>query len=155
MKTLEEILSHHPFFKDLKSDYISFLAGCGINKVFQPGELLGHEGEKADYFYIIREGKIAIQIFPPGGNAITVQTIGKNDIVGWSWLFPPYQWHFDIKAIETTQTIALDGQCLRNKCEEDHDLGYILMKKFSQIMVRRLHATRMQMLDIYKETVDR
>lgn len=151
MKTFEEILKEHSFFKDLEQDQLETVVGCCMNKVFDPGEMIGAEGNPANHFFIVRDGKVAIQIFSPEKGAITVQTVGPDDIIGWSWLFPPYKWCFDIKAIQKTRTVALDGQCLRKKCEEDHDLGYALMKKFSQIMIQRLRATRMQVLDIYQE----
>lgn len=150
MRGLESILKEHAFFKHLKEDAIKFIAGCGSNVVFQPGEVIAHTGESADHFYLIREGKIAIQIYAPEKGAITVQTVGSDDILGWSWLFPPYQWSFDLKVIEKTRAIAMDGKCLREKCESDHELGFQLMKKFSYVMVKRLEATRMQILDIYQ-----
>ena len=89
MKGFEDTLLHHPFFKDLKHDYLKLIADCGEHKVFKPGDMIGHEGDNADYFFIVRNGKIAIQIFSPSEGAITLQTIGQNEIVGWSWLFPP------------------------------------------------------------------
>lgn len=152
MKQFDEILKEHSFFKDLSQEHLELLAGCCKNQVFEPGEMIGEEGGPADHFYIIRKGKVAIQIHTPHQGGMTVQTVGPDDIIGWSWLFPPYTWSFDIKAVEKTLTIALDGRCLREKCESDHELGYTLMRRFSKIMVRRLQATRMQLLDIYKET---
>ena len=98
----------------------------------------------------MRSGKITVEAFVPNRGPIILQTIASNDIVGWSWLFPPYQWCYDIKAIERTRVIAFDGRCLRGKCEEDPALGYELMKRFSHVMVRRLRATRMQVLDVYQ-----
>lgn len=150
MRGLDAILKEHAFFKNLDQKTIALIAGCGKNEAYQPGEMIAHEGESADHFYIIREGNVAIQLHTPNKGGITVQTVGPDDIVGWSWLFPPYKWCFDIKAIEKTKLIALDGKCLRDKCENDHDLGFQLMKKFSEIMVGRLLATRMQLLDVYK-----
>jgi hypothetical protein len=75
--------------------------------------------------------------------------LGEGEILGWSWLIPPYNWHFDARAVELTRAIALDGKCLRNKCEQDHDLGYELLKRFAHIMEQRLQATRLQLLDVY------
>lgn len=151
MKGFEEILKEHPFFKDLKKENLDFISGCCKHQVFEPGQMIAREGESADHFYLIKEGKAAVQIHAPKMGEVTLQTIRDGDIIGWSWLFPPYQWNFDIKAIRKTRTIALDGKCLREKCEENHELGFQLMKKFSQIMIQRLKATRMQVLDIYKE----
>jgi CRP-like cAMP-binding protein len=99
---------------------------------------------------MIRQGKVAIEILAPELGPITVQTVGEGDVLGWSWLIPPYRWRFGARAVELTRAITLDGKCLRQKSEEDHDLGYELLKRFSGIIVERLEATRLQLLDIYK-----
>lgn len=150
MRGLETLLEEHAFFADLDPAAIKFIATCGENVVFDSGDFIAHEGESADKFYIIREGKVAVQMHAPNRGAITLQTLDAGEVVGWSWLFPPYEWCFDIKALQPTRAIALDGRCLRKKCEEDHELGYQLMKRFSQFMVQRIKATRMQVLDVYK-----
>ena len=149
-KTLEPILAQHPFLSDLKPGHIQLLNGCASNVRFNAGQFLFHEAEEANQFFIIRQGKVAIEIFFPARGAITIETIGEGDVLGWSWLVFPYQWRFDARAVEMTRAIALDGTCLRNKCEEDHDLGYELLKRFAHIIDRRLQATRLQLLDIYR-----
>jgi CRP-like cAMP-binding protein len=106
-------------------------------------------GEPADRFYIIRHGKVGVEVFAPEVGPITIETLGEGDVLGWSWLFPPYRWVFDARALELTRAIALDGKCLREKCDEDPRLGYDLMKRFAQIMVERLQATRLQLIDLY------
>jgi len=80
---------------------------------------------------------------------LTIQTLGEDEIVGASWLVAPYRWGFDAKALELTRAIAMDAACLRGKCEDDHDLGYEMMKRFLPPLVKRLHATRLQLLDVY------
>jgi CRP-like cAMP-binding protein len=117
---------------------------------FNAGQFLFHEGEEANEFYMIREGKVAVQIQGAERGPITVQTIGEGEVLGWSWLIPPYRWRFDVKALELTRAIALDGKCLRTKSEEDHDLGYQLLRRFAGIIVERLEAARLQLLDVYK-----
>ena len=149
MRGLETIIRDHPLFKDLRDATIKYIAECGTNVVFEAGTVIAREGEEANAFYLIRDGKVAIQVSTPNQGPVTLQTVGANDIIGWSWLFPPYLWCYDIKAIKKTRVIALDGRCLRNKCEKDHDLGYRLMKRFSQLIAHRLQATRMQVLDVY------
>jgi CRP-like cAMP-binding protein len=149
MHTLEAILVQHPFFKDLAPRYIQLSAGCAANVRFKAGEFLFREGEAANQFYLIRHGKVALQVFVPHRGPITIETIPAGEVLGWSWLFPPYRWHFDAQALELVRAIAFDGQCLRDKCEEDHDLGYALMQRFAQIMLQRLQATRLQLLDVY------
>ena len=76
-------------------------------------------------------------------------TVDAGEILGWSWLLPPYQWKFNARAMESIRAIALDGKCLRTKCEENHDLGYELLKRFAQVIEKRLEATRLQLLDVY------
>ena len=149
MQTLEPILAAHPFFRDLAPQYIALLVGCASNVRFRPGDYIFREGEPADEFYIVRHGKVAIEVATPDRGPIVVQTVNEGDVLGWSWLIPPHRWHFDGRAVELTRAIALDGACLRGKCEEDHDLGYELLRRFSTMIVRRLEATRLQLLDVY------
>jgi CRP-like cAMP-binding protein len=78
-----------------------------------------------------------------------VQTVGEGEILGWSWLFAPYRWHFDARAQQPTRALAFDGKCLRGKCDEDHDLGYAIYTRFMRIATDRLQATLLQLLDLY------
>lgn len=149
METLERILSQHPFFKELGGDYMQLVTGCASNVRFEPDQFIFREGADANQFYLIREGRVALQLFSPERGHITIETLGEGDILGWSWLIPPYSWHFDAKALDLTRAIALDGKCLRRKCEDDHHLGYELLKRFSHIMGQRLESTRLQLLDLY------
>jgi CRP-like cAMP-binding protein len=150
METLEPILAQHPFLKELEPRHLKILVGCASNVRLNAGQILFHESEEANQFYMIRQGKVAIEILAPELGPITVQTLGEGDVLGWSWLIPPYRWRFSARAVELTRAIALDGKCLRQKSEEDHDLGYELLKRFSGIIVERLEATRLQLLDVYK-----
>ncbi len=149
MQTLEQYLSEHPFFKGIKPCHIESIAECATSVQFETGQFILREGEEANNFYIIRHGKVALEMFSTDRGPITIQTIGEGDVLGWSWLIPPYNWRFDAKAIELTRAIALDGKCLRTKCEQDHDLGYELLKRFTHIIAQRLEATRLQLLDVY------
>jgi CRP-like cAMP-binding protein len=149
METLERIIAQHPFFSGLESYYMGLLVGCASNVRFESGSYIFREGGEANEFYLIRTGKVALEICGAQTNTLIVSTLGEGEILGWSWLLPPYHWRFDAHAIENTRAIALDGKCLRNKCEQNHDLGYELLKRFAQIVDRRLEATRLQLLDVY------
>lgn len=149
METLEPILAQHPFLKGLDAKHLKLIVGCASNVVFQAGEFIFRTGENADHFYIVRQGKVVIETYSPVKGPITIHTRQQGEVLGWSWLVPPYKWHFDARALELTRAIALDGKCLRTKLEEDHDLGYELMKRFTLIIAERLEATRLQLLDIY------
>jgi CRP/FNR family transcriptional regulator, cyclic AMP receptor protein len=150
METLERILSAHPFFSALGERYLPLLVGCASNVRYRAGEYIFHEGEVADRFYLLREGKVALEVAAPREQTIGVHTLCAGEVLGWSWLIPPYRWHFDAHVVEPVRAFALDGKCLREKCESDHDLGYALMKQVAQVTTQRLQATRLQMLDIYE-----
>ena len=130
-------------------DVFGFGLGCGRNVRFEANTYLAKEGEKADIFCLIRSGAVAVETHAPGRGVICLQTLHAGDVAGWSWIFPPYEWTFDLKATEQTLVVALDGKCLRQKCEQDARLGYMLMKKFAGILTARLRATRLQLLDVY------
>lgn len=149
MEGLDRIVREHPFLADLDEGFCQLVSGCARNVRFEAGQYLFHEGEDADQLYLLRHGRVALESAIPGRGAITIQTLRPGEIVGVSWLFPPYRWSYDAKALELTRAIAMDAKCLRGKCEEDHDLGYEMMKRFVPILVQRLHATRMQILDVY------
>jgi len=149
METLERIIAEHPFFAGLESYYTGLLTGCASNVRFTSGSYIFKEGESADHFYLVRSGRVALEILPPHSRPITVEPLDEGDVLGWSWLLPPYVWSFHAHALQETRAIALDGKCLRTKCEQNHDLGYEVLKRFAQIMARRLQATRFQLLDMY------
>jgi len=147
MESLEPILKQHPFFKDLPQKYIDFMVGCTTHVVFKAGEVILSEGESADKFYLIRSGKVAVYIAKP--EEIVIETIHENDILGWSWLIPPYRYRFSAKATENVRALALDGKCLREKCQTNSDLGYELFKRIIGVLSERLEATRLRLLNIY------
>jgi CRP/FNR family transcriptional regulator, cyclic AMP receptor protein len=147
--SLEPFLAEHPFFRGLEPDYVKLLTGCASNVRFDAGQFIFKMGQPANHFHVIRSGKVAVEIPKPQGGAITIATLGDGEVIGWSWLFPPYEWNYDIRALELTRALALDAKCLRGKCDADPKLGYELMKRFSEIMIDRMNATRMQLLDLY------
>lgn len=146
---LSNLLGDQPFFSGIDREDLELLASCAENAIYKAGETLFREGEPADTFFLIRYGRVAIDVYSPQGGAVTIQTLGEGDVVGWSWLFPPYRWQHDARALDLTRTLAFDGACLRGKCDRDPALGYELMKRFSRIMMDRLNAARLQLLDVY------
>lgn len=146
---LDHFLKDHPFFDGLQPEDLAFIASCGKNVVFHPNDVVCQTGKPADQFYILRDGHVAIEMVLPGQGPLTLQTLGEGDVFGWSWLIPPHIWKFDAHAILQTRAVALDGRCLREKCEEEPRLGFELMKRFSQVMTQRLAAARLQLLDLY------
>ena len=152
MQTLEGILGEHPLLVGMTPEHVELLAGCARNVRFEPGQFLLREGEAADGFFLVRQGKVAVQLFGPDRGAITIQTLGEGEVLGWSWLIPPYRWHFAAQAVELTRALSLDGKCLRGKCDEDRELGYELLRRFAVVMAERLEATTLQLLDLYAPT---
>jgi CRP-like cAMP-binding protein len=149
VQTIEPLLAKHPFFKGLAPEHLKLLVGCSTNVIFEADQFLFREGEDANTFYVIRSGRVQVETFSPKHGPITIQTAGEGDVLGWSWLVPPYHWRFDAKATDQVRVIAIDGKCLREKCEDDHNLGYELMRRFALIIAERLEATRLQLLDVY------
>jgi CRP-like cAMP-binding protein len=148
-ENLNEILRQHPFLHNLSDEHMDTLVGCASNVRFPDGTAVIREGELANKFYLIRAGRIAVEIDVPGRGGLRVQTVGPGEILGWSWLIYPYRWHFSGIAVAETRALALDGECLRTKCEKDPRFGYEMLKRLSQVMERRLEATRLQLLDVY------
>jgi CRP-like cAMP-binding protein len=152
MGTLETIISEHPFLKGLAPPHIELIAGCASNVRFNKGDYIFREDEEADRFYLVRHGLVALDVFVPQRGPVTIDTIQEGEILGWSWLFPPYRWHFDARALQLTRAVAFDGKCLREKCEKDAHLGYDLVTRFSLVIMQRLQAARLQLLDLYGDT---
>jgi len=146
---LETIVGAHPFFQGFEAEHIQFITGCAKNVRFEEGVIIFREGEEANEFYLVREGLVAVEIVVPNRGSIIVETIGAGEVLGWSWLFPPYRWHFQTRAQQATRALAFDGKCLRAKCEEDTRLGYKVLRRFSRVITERLEATRLQLIDIY------
>ena len=149
MHSLEPILERHPFFAGFEDCYLQLLVGCASNVRFNAGEYIIREGDHANRFYLIRAGLVRLEVFAREREPITVQTRGEGDVLGWAWLVPPYRWNLDARALDVTRALALDGECLRTKCEEDHDLGYALHKRVASIMAEQLRATQFQLLDVF------
>jgi CRP-like cAMP-binding protein len=150
IETLQPILAEHPFFQGMEEGLLQVLAGCACNVRFETGEVIFREGEEADKCYLIRSGKVALQLFADRRGPLTISTLEEGDILGWSWLSSPYRWKFTARALEVTRAIYLDGKCLREKSERDNHLGYELLKRFVHIIEDRLQATRLQLLNVYE-----
>ena len=151
METLQGILTAHPFFTDFPTRHLELVVGCASNVRFGAGEFILREGQEAEKFYLIREGKVALQITSERRGPLNILTLGEGDILGWSWLFPPYRWKFSARSIDPTRAFAMDGHCLRDKAEQDHDLGYELLKRFSRVFETRMETMRLQLANVYAD----
>lgn len=149
METIEDLLESHPFFAGLGPYALELIAGCASNVHFDAGSLIFDEGEPASRFYVIRDGRVALEVHSPGKGPLIIDTMDGGEVLGWSWLVPPYQYFASARAVTPVRATALDGTCLRGKCEADTDLGYQLLKRVTTVMYQRLQSTRIRLLDIY------
>jgi CRP-like cAMP-binding protein len=148
VKDIEMVLAEHSFLSGLKPEHLRLLADNAMRMRYEPGELIFREGDPANRFYLIEQGSVSLESARRDEPAVSIQTIGPGDVLGWSWLFPPYYWHFDARAIEPTQAIFFYGTRLREQCEQDNDLGYELIKRMARVVIQRLQAARKELLAI-------
>jgi CRP-like cAMP-binding protein len=149
MKGIKALIQEHPFFAGLDEAALELIAGCASNVHFAAGQYLFHEGESANQFFLLRAGRVRLETVTPGRAPMVIETLQAGEVIGWSWLFPPYLWQFDAVAADSVRATAFEGKCLRRKCEENHDLGYELAMRCAHIIMQRLQATRVQLLDVY------
>ena len=149
MQTIDQLIAGVPVFAGLERSQLELIAGCGHNEHVPEGTLLLREGDPADTFFLLRSGTVALEVHAPARAPLRIETLAAGDVVGWSWLFAPYRWQLDARALSSCGLVVFDGACLRGKCEQDHELGYQLMSRFAAALVERLQATRFQLLDVY------
>ncbi len=149
MLTIAEAVGACSLFDGLPQRYVDLIAGCARFSRFHADAAIFLEGQQADRFFLLREGRVSLEVFSPERGRLVVQTLGPGDALGWSWLFPPYRWHLDAIAREPVAAVAFDAACLRGKCRVDHELGHVLMERFGELMLQRLKATRLQLLNVY------
>ncbi len=146
---IQKLIKEHPFFLGLDPHSLPILADVVEQKSVDAQTRMAKEGEPAWGFFLIEKGHVAIEMYVPKKGELILETVGPGDVFGWSWIFPPYRWTFDARAIEPTQVLAFNGEELRQKCDENPKFGYDLMKRFARIMSHRIHASRLQLLDLY------
>lgn len=148
VQTIAQYLPQHPFFAGLDPAVLELAAGCAVNVHLSPGEFLFHEGEPADTFYLLRRGRVSIQMRTPTADVV-LDTVHDGEVVGWSWLVAPHRWTFDAVSTEDTSAVAFDAVCLRSRCEQDPALGYEMLQRVVGVMSGRLHSARVRLLDLY------
>ncbi len=149
MITAQDLLAAHPFLHGLQDDQLARLSAWSHKSQFHAGARIFSEGGRADRFWLIRDGRISLDAHVPGRGPVVIETLGPGTVLGWSWMFPPYQWHFGATAVEPTYTVEMDGPGVRRLCDSDPELGYAVTRRFTQVVVERLQATRVRLLDLY------
>ena len=148
---LEADVAAHPFLLGMSEHHIRLLADCALRTRFEKDQVIFREGETANRFYLIEQGEVALEASSPSGEQVIIDVVEDHGLLGWSWLFPPYVWHFSARATAPTSAIFFYGTVLREYCEQDHGLGYELFKRMSEVMTRRLQGARSKLLSIYAE----
>ncbi len=144
---IKDVISDQVFFNDINSEYLELLVKHASNPTFKKGHFLLTKDQEANTFYLIVHGKVAIESNESGNDPIVVQILGPGEILGTSWLVPPHVWQFDAIALEDTHVISFDGKEIRNMCEENHDFGYDIIKRFTCVITYRLLYTRTKLMD--------
>lgn len=149
MNATEELLAHNPVFTGLDPGLISTLAAHASERHLAPDEVLFRTGEAAGAFYLIRSGRIGLDLASAGADPVTVDSYGPGSLVGLSWLIPPYTWYLDARAVEPTTVVVLDAALVRAQCDADPALGYVVVQRVAQAMYQRMQSARVRLLDIY------
>lgn len=148
--TTYDLLAAHPFLTGMAPEKLERLTAWGRRSAFHAGTRIFSEGRTADRFWLIRDGQVTLDTHLPGRGDAVVETLGPGTVLGWSWFFPPYRWHFGAAAVEPTLTIELDGRGVRRLCAEDPEIGYELSRRIVTVVVDRLQATRARLLELYQ-----
>ena len=139
----------HPFLAGMNHTQLALLTDCAMASHIKSGQIIFREGDMANRFYLIESGKVVLESGNDSGESVVVDTIGAGDLLGWSWMFPPYVWRFTARAVEPTEAIFFYGTILREYCERDPSLGYELLKRMAPVMIKRMQAARQRMLAIH------
>jgi CRP-like cAMP-binding protein len=148
---LKAVIREHRLFHGLNAQHLELLARHASETHFDTGQILFHEGEVAWQFYLIQTGRVVLESYTPPHGLMHLQFVPAGEVLGWSWLFPPFHWHFQARAVEPTDAIFLDGCRLLIACEEDHHFGYELMKRITQVLIHRLEAGHKRLLELQQE----
>jgi CRP-like cAMP-binding protein len=150
---MADIIAEHPFLLGMQTRHLEVLAECAMPTQFARDTLIFREGDLANRFYLIQTGRVVLESKAPDGEKVLVERLGDGDALGWSWLFPPYYWNFDARAVQPTTAIFFYGTRLRTQCDEDRDFGFELVRRMAMVAIRRLQATRKQLLSTHMAPV--
>ena len=146
---LDVDLNKFTFFKNMKPEHLNLLSQHMTKDTFKANEYIVKEDEPASNLFLILKGRVSIEMLSTEGKLFSIQTLSTGDIVGMSWMIPPYQSQFCARALEATEMLVIDGEILKKKSEKDHDFGYELLKRLVGIFVQRLQATRQHLIALY------
>lgn len=143
-------LAQNAFFAGARADDLAFLARHARLRSLAAGETLFRHGDPAQHFYVIRDGRITLEIVALEGPTLELQQLGPGAVLGWSWLIQPYQWSFNARAEQATEVVEIEGVAVLEQCEGDPRFGYDLLKRFSALMSERLGHARRRMMEEWR-----
>jgi len=149
MEPLEYAVANHEFFQDFKPEHLQLFQDCAGDAHYRKDQYLLHQGQENERFFIIRKGEVRLELTTPEYGTFPIQMVVQGEILGWSWIMPPYQSIFDARANEPTHVIAFDCRSLRRRCEIDFEFGYRVLQKFSLALSSRLDATRAKLIEYH------
>lgn len=143
------LLEGHPFAEGLSEEHLDFLSGISEDRICARGDYLCRDGKPADAFYLLREGRVALEVHVVRRTGLRIETIHPGDVLGWSWMMPPYRWRLDARALEPVRAVAIDAAALRRRCDADHELGYQVLRRMAHLIGHRLQRTRAHLLELH------
>ena len=142
-------LAGNPFFEGLDRDVLTFLASHAQSRALAADEVLFPYGAPADAFYLVRSGRIKVEVAAITGLPLGLQELEPGAVLGWSWLIPPYRWHFQARAVTDSEVLVFDGAAILQRCEQEPAFGFALLKRFSQLMSERMEQARRTMMETW------
>ncbi len=149
-QAIVEVLEGNPFFSGLNRDIQQFLAANATERKFETGDVAFAFGQSADTFYLVLDGKIAVQVAALEGPPLELQKLGQGEVLGWSWLIKPYRWNFQARAQQPSRVLEFDGLAIRSQCDKDPAFGYAVLSRFSALMSERLDSARRRMMEAWR-----
>jgi CRP/FNR family transcriptional regulator, cyclic AMP receptor protein len=147
----EGILKGHAFLQGASEQFLNELGEFSKEASFEVGEVILTEGAYADRCFLIRQGRLQLELRGGRELPVVLQMLRPGDILGWSWLYPPFQWHFTARALEHCEMVELNAASLLIRAEENPVFGYELMKRVSMQLIHRLQALRDSLVSLDKQ----
>jgi CRP/FNR family transcriptional regulator, cyclic AMP receptor protein len=146
IETTADALAAHPFLHGLSRDHLAVLAGTACDVTFPARHRLFEDGGSANRFWLLQSGHVTLDLHVPGQGRMKIDTIGMGELLGWSWLFPPYRWAFGAVAASPVEAFEFNARAVRACCESDPVLGYEVTRRLALVVAKRLQATRVRLI---------
>lgn len=143
---LARIVATHPFLSGIKPAVRKVFLECASIQRFSQRQRLFNEGAQAEYFYLVNQGQVLLEVAVPGRESLSIQALGAGDALGWSWLFPPFQWRFTATAVQPTETIAFEAERLRELAKVHPKFCCELVARLAGLLAGRLEDVRTRLL---------